>query len=62
MPDFSVKELAEMIAARVAQESGRRFTGQIRFNLHLRDGGVGRVQCEISEDLQRAKVPEGSRG
>lgn len=50
-PDFTITEIAQMLALRVAREAGQRLTGQVRFVLHMRDGGVGRVECEVKEDM-----------
>lgn len=31
----------------------QRFTGQLHFTVHCRDGGVGRLSLQVNQDLSR---------
>lgn len=34
----------------------QRFTGQLQFTLHCRDGGVGKLSLQVNQDLVRKSL------
>ena len=58
--NMSIRELLETIGRVLADAASKRFTGQISFTLHLRQGGVAKASVRREEDLHlpESGVPE----
>lgn len=57
----SIKEVSEQLGQCVAKHSADKFTGELVFHLHLRDGGVGKINYETKGTLPRPLMPSGPR-
>lgn len=58
----SVKDSVKAMQGFVEKCTASRFSGQVQFTLHFRNGGVGRTQVKTEEDLrahQRGLPAEG---
>jgi len=52
---MTAEEIGKNVSDYISKHSEVKFTGQIRFIVHLKDGGVPRVQVESMHDMEIKK-------
>lgn len=50
---MSIKELLTNVGQYLSDYLAKHFTGRFIFTVHVKDGGIGRVNVEIKHDLPR---------
>lgn len=50
---MTIKELLASLAHYLSEYLAKKFTGRFIFTVHVKDGGIGRVNVEIKHDLPR---------
>jgi len=52
---MSIKEDLELIGRKVIEYSGNRFTGKMVLTIHMRDGGIGKMNLVSDCDIKKSE-------